>query len=124
MATRPARNPLTVKLTSHFLLQHVGREHGGQTGGAGRQSGVGGDAADAFEIHRGKRAARIESVPAEPQQQTAGGGDRQIVRQHRSAAVALEFASEPRSQNNGAGQGDESADGVHDRRAGEVMEAG
>ena len=55
--------------------------------------------------------------------QSAADGDRQIVRQHRSAAVALEFAAEARPKNDRAGQGDESADGVYDRGTGEIMEA-
>ena len=54
-----------------FLVHAVGRGHRRQTGRAGRQRRIRGDAADAFEIHRGERAARVESVPAEPQQQAA-----------------------------------------------------
>ena len=68
-------------------------------------------------------AARIEPVPAEPQQQSAGSRDRQIMRHHRAAAVALELASEPRSQHDRAGQRDHAADRMHDRRARKVMEA-
>ena len=49
-------------------------------------------------------------------------GDRQIVRKHGTAAVALELASQARPENNGASQRNESADGVHDRRSREVME--
>ena len=68
---------------------------------------------------RGKRAAGIESVPAEPQDQSAADGDGQIVRQHGSAAVTFELAAQARTENDGTGQRDESADGVHDRGAGE-----
>ena len=71
---------------------------------AGRQRGVGGNAADADEVHRRERAAGIESVPAEPQNQAAGGGDRQIVRQHRAAAIALELAAQARSEHDRASQ--------------------
>ena len=55
--------------------------------------------------------------------QSAGNSDGQVVRQHRSAAVALERAAEARAENNRAGQRDHSADRVDDRGAGEVMEA-
>ena len=106
------------------LLQfHVAVEDGSETGRAGSQGGVCGDAADADEVHRRKCAAGIEPVPAEPQNQTAADGDRQIVRQHGLAAIALELASQPRPQNDGASQRDHSADGVDHRRAGKVMEA-
>ena len=50
-------------------------------------------------------------------------GDRQIVRQHGCAAIALELAAQARTQNDGASQSDESADRVHDRRSGEIVEA-
>ena len=93
-----------------------------ESGRARGEGGVGGDAADADKVHRRKRAAGIESVPAEPENQSAADGDGQIMRQHGSAAIALEFAAEPRAQNDRAGQRDESADGVHDRGAGEIME--
>ena len=55
--------------------------------------------------------------------QTAADGDGQIMRQHGSAAIALELASQARSENDGASQGDEPADGMHHRRTGEVVEA-
>ena len=48
------------------LAHAVGDCHGHQARGAGCQRGVRGHAADAFEIHGGKRAAGIEAVPAEP----------------------------------------------------------
>ena len=41
-----------------------------------------------------------------------------------AAAVAFELAPEARPEGDGAGEGDEAADGVHDGRAGEVMERG
>src|SRR5216117_2733702 len=66
----------------------------------------------------------IESIPAEPQQQATRGGDSQIVRQHRAAAVALELAAEARAENDGARQGNEAADGVYYRGTGEIVEAG
>src|SRR5208283_1322030 len=53
------------------------------------------DAADALCVHRGQRAARIESVPSEPQDQTAGRADDQIVRLHGLSAVAFEDAAKP-----------------------------
>ena len=112
-----------MKLTSHFLLD-IGVEHGGQASGACRERGIRGNAPDTDEIHRRERAARIESVPAEPQQQAAGCRDGQIMRQHGPAAVALELAAEAGAENDGARQGDKAADGVHHRRSGEIMKAG
>ena len=50
--------------------------------------------------------------------------DRQIVRQHRSAAVALEPAAQPRPEDDRARQRDEAADGVNHGGTGEIMEAG
>ena len=90
-----------------LLTHEVGHEHGGETGGAGGQRGVGGDAPDAFKVHGGKGGAGVESVPAEPQNQTAGAGDGEIVRHHWSTAVAFEAAAQARAENDGAGQGDE-----------------
>ena len=72
----------------------IGEEHRGEAGGARGERRVGGDPPDAFEVHRGERAARIEAVPAEPQDQAADGRDAQIVRQHGSTAVALEAAAD------------------------------
>src|SRR4029077_2275311 len=42
---------------------------------------------------------------------------------HGSAAITLECSAEPRSENDGASQGDKSADGVDDRGAREIVEA-
>ena len=55
------------------------------------------NAADACEIHRGKRGAGVEPVPAEPEKETARCGDGQIVGQHRAAAITLEFAPQTRA---------------------------
>ena len=46
------------------------------------------------------------------------------MREHGSAAVALEGTAESWTEGDGASEGDEAADGVHDGGAGEVMEAG
>ena len=90
---------------------------------AGGQGGVCGNAADADEVHGRKRAAGIEPVPAEPEDQSAADGDGQVVRQHGSAAIALECAAEARPENDGAGDGNEAADGMYDRGTGEIMKA-
>ena len=73
-------------------------------------------------VQRRQRAARVEAVPAEPQDQAADRAEDDVVRQHRAAAVALEDAAEARTEGDGAGQRDRAADGVHDGRAGEVVE--
>ena len=107
-----------------LLRAGVDEEHRDQAAGAGRQRGVGGDPADALEVHGRQRRAGVEAVPAEPQDDAADGGDGQVVRRRRAAAVALELAAEARSEGDGAGEGDDAADGVHDGRAGEVTEDG
>src|ERR1700691_232902 len=91
-----------------------------RTRGEGR---IGGHPSDSHEIHSRKRAAGIETIPTEPENESAGDRDRQIVRQHGRAAVALELTAEPWAQNDCASQRDEPADGVHDGRAGEIMKA-
>ena len=106
-----------------LLARHVREKHRSQAGCAGRESGVGGDSPDTLEVHRGERAARVESIPAKPQDQTAGDRDGQIVRQHRCAAITLELAAEAWTQHDRAGQSDEAADRVNHCRSGEVMEA-
>jgi hypothetical protein len=73
---------------------------------------VGRHPADAGEVHRGKRAARIESIPSEPQQQAARRRDRQIVRQHGSAAVPFEPAADAGSRCDRARERDKAADRV------------
>ena len=105
------------------LRLRKGVEHRGEPGGAGRERRVGGDAADALEVHRRQRAARVEPVPAEPQDEAADGRDRQVVRHHGAAAVALELPAEARAEHDRAGQRDESADAVHHRGTGEIVEA-
>src|ERR1700683_3353041 len=65
---------------------------------------------------------RIKPAPPEPEDQPAGGADDQVVRLHRSAAVALEDASEPRSKRDCARQRDDSSDRVDDGGSREVVE--
>src|SRR5581483_10145080 len=69
------------------------------------------------------RAAGVEAVPAEPEEEPADRRDGQIVRQHGAAAVALEPPAEARAERDRAREGDEAADRVHDGRAREVVEA-
>ena len=120
---QPGQKPVDREADVPFLAQQIRCKHRGKAGGAGCQSGIGRDPADAVEVHRGKRAAGVEAIPSEPQEQTARCGDRQIVRQHGSAAVTLEFPAYPRPEDDRAGQSDEAADGVNDGRSREIMEA-
>ena len=106
-----------------LLAHEVGGEHGGETCGACSQRGVGRDATDADEVHGGERRAGIESIPAKPEQQAARCRDREIVGQHRAAAVAFELAPQAWPQDDGSGQRYHAADGVDHGRAGKVMEA-
>jgi len=76
------------------------------------RGGVCSDASDAFKVHGRKRAAWIESVPAEPQNQTA---EQAMVR---SCGIMgpppsrLKRRPQARAEYDGAGQCDESANGV------------
>src|SRR5438270_5783504 len=45
------------------------------------------------------------------------------MRQHRTTAIAFEFAAKPRAENDGTCQRDEPADGMNHGRSGEIMEA-
>ena len=74
-------------------------------------------------VERRERAAGVEAVPAEPEDQAADRAQDDVVRRHRATAVALEDAAETRTEGDRAGQRDRAADGVHDGRAGEVVEA-
>ena len=65
-----------------FLSFEVRVDKRSQTGGARSHRGVKRDAANALCIQRRKGAARIEAIPAEPEDQTAGRADNEIVRFH------------------------------------------
>src|SRR5581483_7723115 len=98
-------------------------EHRRQTRGASCKRGIRSHSADAFEVHCGERASRIETVPSEPEQQSTAGGDGEIVGHHRAAAVSLELASQAWPENDRPSQRDEATNRMHDRRSGEVVEA-
>src|SRR5205807_2247337 len=104
-----------------LLAHHVSGEHGGQTSSARRKRCIRGDSADALEVHRGKGAAGVEAVPAEPEEKSARCRNGQVMRHHRTAAVTLECASKARPKYDRTGQCYESADGVYYCRAGEIM---
>src|SRR6185312_9939611 len=80
------------------------------------------DAADAGGVHGRQRAARVEPVPPEPEDDAADRRDGQVVAGHGAATVTLELATDARAQDDGAAQRDHAADRVDDRRAGEVVE--
>src|SRR3954452_1994304 len=71
-----------------------------------RQRGVGGDPADAERVDRRQRAARVEAVPAEPQDDATEGGDVEVVTGRHAAAVTLEPPTEARAEDDRTGQGD------------------
>src|SRR5262249_26990472 len=56
------------------------------------------------------------------QDDAADGGDDHVVSGRHAAAVALELATEARTERDRAGQSDEAADRVNDRRTREVVE--
>src|SRR6266849_3257900 len=101
MATKPAKNPFVVKPASHFLLDLYAQN---------------------IAVNPAAHAARVETVPAKPQDQAAADGDGQVVRQHGRSAISLESATEARTKYDGASQGDKSADGMDHSGSGEIME--
>src|SRR5262249_55559434 len=92
----------------------------GQAGGTCRHRRVERHARDALNVECRQRAAWIEPVPAEPENQAADGAEDDVVRQHRAAAVAGEDAPEPRAEHNRACQRDGAADRVDDGRSREI----
>ena len=105
-----------------LLEPWVDVEHRGQPAGRGGQGGVGGHPADAVGVERRQRAAGVEPVPAEPQDDAAEGGEVEVVARRHAAAVALELAAEAGPEDDRAGEGDHAAHRVDDGRAGEVTE--
>src|SRR5260370_27337029 len=65
----------------------------------------------------------LNPLPAEPENRSPADGDGEIRRQHGLAAISLDPATEPRPQNDGAGQRDKSTDGMDHGRSREIMEA-
>src|SRR6185437_5754027 len=104
-----------------LFASDVGVKHSREACSASSEGSVGSYTTNAFEIHRGKCASRIETIPAEPEQQAAASGNGEVVRHHGTAAVALELASQSRSENDRSGKSDETADRMNHGRAGEVV---
>ena len=69
-----------------------------------RHCRVEGHAADTLRVHRRQRAAGVEPVPAEPQDQAADRAEDDVVRQHGAAAVTGEHAAKTRAERDGAGE--------------------
>src|SRR5207248_309845 len=57
-----------------------------------------------------------------PEDDAADGAPREVVGRQRAATVPLEHSADARPEGDGAGQSNEPADSVHDRRAREVAE--
>src|ERR1041385_7899124 len=114
----------SVNCVTHVpLLAHgVRRNHCRHGGRAGGQRRICRDPADSYKVHCGERAAGIEAVPSKPQQKAAAGCDRQVMRQHGTAAVALESPADAWSKHNRARDGNKSTDRVNDGRTCEIME--
>src|SRR2546421_1628393 len=105
-----------------LLRSRIHEEHGHHARGACGQGGVGRHPADALPVHGRQGRARVEAVPAEPQDYATDGAHGEVVGRQRASPVPLELAPQARSQGDGTAQGDEAAHGVHDRGAGEVAE--
>ncbi len=106
------------------LVARVHVSEGRETTRASGERGVRSDATATDVVHRRERAARVEPVPAEPEDDAADGGDHHVVARRHAAAVTLELATQARSEGNRAAQGDEAADRVHDRGTSEIVERG
>src|SRR5262249_25603489 len=72
---------------------------------------------------RRERAAGVETVPAEPEHQTAERAEDDVVRWHWATTVALEDATETRAEHNRTCQRNHATDGVNNGRTCEVEEA-
>src|ERR1700694_1455463 len=115
MATSPARKPLVVNPASHFLLDMYAQNMA--VNPAAQAASV------VLVAPRGGALAGCESVPAEPQDQAAAHGDRQVMRQHGRSAISFEGAPETRTKHDCSGESDQSADGMDDSGSGEIVEA-
>ena len=98
MATRPGQEAVDREAQIPLFRLRISVEHRRQPRGAGGQRGVGGNPPDSLKVHCRERAAGVEAVPAEPQDQAPNSGDHEIVRQHWAAAVALEAPSQDAGQ--------------------------
>src|SRR5438445_13672480 len=107
-----------------LLRSRVDEADGREPSGASGQRGVGRDPADVLPVHGRQRRARVEAVPAEPEDHATDGADGEVVGGQRATAVPLEDPPETGPKGDGAAKGDEPADGVHDGRTGEVAEHG
>src|SRR5438270_9262121 len=90
----------------------VAVKDGGESCSARRKGCVCGNTPNAYQIHGGQCAARIKSVPPEPENKSTSDCNRQIVWQHGLAAVPFEFAAKAWTKNNCTRQRNEPADGV------------
>ena len=108
--------------TSHFLDRGYTQITADQRTGTGRERRVGGDAADALEVHRRERAAGVEPVPTEPEDDATERGQRHVVTGWHAATVTLELPAETGPERDRPGDGEHATDRVDDGRAGEVTE--
>ena len=123
IATSPARKPLTVKLTSHFLLIDVGDEH--------RRRPAAQAASVVLAATRPMPSKSMaDSVlpglkPYQPNQSSKPPEAAMVRSCGNIGPPPSRLNLRPRrgSEHDGAGQSDEAADGVHHRRTGEIMEA-
>ena len=88
------------------------------TGGA--EGGGDGDVGNGL-VHRQHRAG-VEAIPADPEDQAAEGGNRQVVAGNRLGLAFHELA-DPGAQDDRADDAGPGADGMHKGGAGEIDEA-
>ena len=81
-----------------LLRAYIRVDQRGQSGRASSERRVEGHPSNASRVEGGERAARVEAVPAEPQDQAARRSDDEIVRRHRAATVPLEHSAQSRTK--------------------------
>src|SRR5436305_4955823 len=119
---QPAEESIDRHAEVPFAESRVDEADRREAGGAGSQRRVHRDPPDPAEVHGREGRAGVEPVPAEPQDHAAEGADGEVVGREWTAAVPLERSAQAGPESDAAGQGDDSADGVHHGGAGEVTE--
>ena len=106
------------------VVQLVVQEHGCHTTSGGGERRVDGTAGHSFSVgDDAARGARVEAVPAEPEDEGAENDERGGVARHRVHATIGSKATGARTDDHGAHQTSETTNHVDDARAGEVVHA-
>src|SRR5262249_17389910 len=104
------------------LSKPEGHIHGADTAAASCQRGIGRYAAYALHVHGRKRAAGVETVPSEPEDKTAHGRYREVVRSRHAAAVSFKDTADARPKHQGPRQRNDAADRMYYRGTRKIAE--